>query len=212
LTWGVDTAFFLQETTVAGLPQSFASVVDEITSKPYMIMTGDQLRQDRDAIDLVRSCDVRIVRVLMSREFAEPIRSAVAEKGVGDHYFILQAVPDVVYRFLMQRAHAYLGLVDSTWQPAGWTSACEALACGLPAILYEGLVSRELEGLGAGKYLRNVHAGDVRGLRKQAEGVSSWAVGAGGMQGAKEFAARTLDIDVASEQFVKDVERLIGQT
>jgi glycosyltransferase involved in cell wall biosynthesis len=37
-----------------------------------------------------------------------------------------------------------VNLVDSSWQPAGWTAVTEAMACGVPVIVNHGLVTVEL--------------------------------------------------------------------
>src|SRR5205807_1131498 len=96
---------------------------------------------------------LRVARVPQEAATASWYRRKIAERGLADRLFVFEHVSYRTLRHLLQKATAYVGLVDSTWQPAGWTVLCESLASGTPAIVYDGPTAREMRCLGARDYL-----------------------------------------------------------
>jgi hypothetical protein len=75
--------------------------------------------------------------------------------------------------------------------PAGWTSACEALASGTPVVLYEGLTARELRKLGAADELvRTVPTGNYQAFSRYCLA-----------DGARAFAAERLNMETTGATF-----------
>ena len=110
---------------------------------------------------------------------------------------------------MIQNAVCYAGLVDSSWQPAGWTVACEALGSGVPIVLYDGLVSRELRIMGAdNSIMRTVPFGDIAKFQSELESVISQRRSTIHKL-SQDFVSRKLDMEITSQQFVSDVENLL---
>ena len=100
---------------------------------------------------------------------------------------------------------AYAGLVNSTWQPAGWTVACEALASGLPIVLYKGLVSNELNSLGCCQFLHSISMGDTQAFKIKLESLVSQQKSSIITQEIQNFAAKNLDLEKTAESFIKEI-------
>jgi glycosyltransferase involved in cell wall biosynthesis len=115
-------------------------------------MPGDELRLNADALAVVERSRLNLVRVSQygHKNGIANFEREIRRRNLADRVFIFERISYPALRFLMKHALAYAGLVDATWQPAGWTVACESLASGLPVVLYDGLTARELTRLGAG--------------------------------------------------------------
>ena len=152
LTVGVDCAFYAAPTSLADLSDAERPRVEKLLQSSYAILLGDELRLNEDALTIVQNCSLNIARVCQfgDRKGAVQFKSEIERRGLQDRLVVFERISYASLRFLLRHACAYAGLVDSSWQPAGWTVACESLASGLPIVLYEGLVSRELQRLGAG--------------------------------------------------------------
>jgi len=206
---GVDTGFYKTKSNYSDVPDIHRCCIDKLLAKPYAIMPGDQMRYDNDAIDLVKNSDIRLVRVFREAKTETWFNEQIQKHGLNDRLFVFKDIGHVFLRFLLQNASAYLGLVDSSWQPAGWTVACEALASGLPVVMYEGLVSRELIRMGAGEnILRYVAKKDIKGLRSILENTISENTNPETAKQARDFAATNLDLEKTGEEFVRQVEML----
>ncbi len=163
-TVGVDTAFYQHAAHFTDVPQEYQADIHNLLKAPYVIMLGDEQRLNEDAIDIAQSAKVNFVRVCQyaNSEKMAWLREEINRRALGGRFLIFEKAKYPFLRFLLQNAAAYAGLVDSFWQPAGWTAACECLASGLPVVLYEGLVSRELVRLGAGDFIKVISRGDKR--------------------------------------------------
>jgi hypothetical protein len=203
MTWGVDTAFYRGEARWHDVPNSQREAVGRLMSAPYVVLAGDQLRQEDDALELARR-GVRVARVLQSRATAERLRREVTTRSITDHYFVFNNVPYPAFRFLLRHAQAYAGLVDATWQPAGWTVACEALASGIPAVLYDGMAARELRRLGAADHVSSVPHGDLDALEATLHALSAAWSGDRSVA-VTGFAQRQLDLEVVGPDLVKRI-------
>jgi glycosyltransferase involved in cell wall biosynthesis len=112
-------------------------------------------------------------------------------------------------RFLFHHASAYAGFVDSSWQPAGWTVACESLASGLPIIMYEGLVSRELIKIGiSSNLLYTIAPNDISAFTNKLTEIVSHRNYETKKQAA-HFANQHLDFKITAPFFVREIEKLI---
>jgi len=211
---GIDTAFYGVPSRIEDVPDEFRARVDDVLSGPYVVMPGDELRCDADALEIVSSSKLRLVRIFQYYDVTrrEALEQEIVRRGLRDRFFVFERISYPFMRFLLQHASAYAGLVDSDWQPAGWTVACEALASGLPAVLYEGLVSRELADLGAPpEVVRSVRMGRTDQFRFELQRfVDDGARNAAGAS-AREFAATKLDLEQSSAEFVAALEGAFTQ-
>jgi hypothetical protein len=152
LTVGVDFAFYAHPAALADVGEHERARVERLLESPYVILPGDELRLNEDALAIVEASALNLVRISQyghKNDMAD-LKAKVARRNLGGRLVVFERISYPALRFLMRNAAAYAGLVDSTWQPAGWTVACECLASGVPCVIYEGLVSRELARLGAG--------------------------------------------------------------
>jgi len=208
ITIGVDTKFYGLTSTIKNVPGDYRPYVEKLLDYPYVIMPGDQQRFDNQALDIVAGSNLRLVRVLQMSNTANWLKQQVKRRNLSDRFFIFENINYPFFRFLLQHASCYAGLVDSTWQPAGWTVACEALASGIPLVLYEGLVSQELELLSAGKFLHSIPLKNTEAFKKTLEEITSKKPDLETVRAAQAFAAEKLDLEKNSENFVKKVENL----
>ena len=213
LRCGIDTAFYRVPSRFEDVPEQYRSTIENLLSEPFVIMPGDELRLNQHALEIVSNSDIRLVRISQyaRSERPESLRREVHRRGIEDRFLVLEKISYPFMRFLLQHASAYAGLVDSTWQPAGWTVACEAMASGLPVVVYEGLVSEELLSLGASTPLfRSVPRNDARAFQEALQ-FYSWAPSLEeSRQSAATFAAQTLDLARWSEEFVLQIEGLVA--
>jgi glycosyltransferase involved in cell wall biosynthesis len=209
-TCGIDTQFYRIPSCFSDVPENYRAIVDSLLEHPYIIMPGDEQRCNQDALDIVANSDLRLVRIAQYSTPAKSqwIREQVETLNIKDRCFFFERISYPFLRFLLQHASAYAGLVDSTWQPAGWTVACEALASGLPIVVYEGLTSRELQFLNADPYLSSIAVGDKRQFKNALENHCSKKRAVQNKEEIQEFAKRTLDLEITSSFWVKQVEEL----
>jgi hypothetical protein len=214
LRCGIDTAFYRGEASLSDVPEKHRSTVEALLAEPYVIMPGDELRYNDDAIHFVENTGIRLVRVSQygAKSNTEKLKRDITERKLGDRLVVFENISYAFLRFLFQHGSAYAGLVDSSWQPAGWTVACEALSSGLPMVLYEGLVSRELADINSPLGLvKAVPMSDVNVFSETlAEMVQSNQSG-GFTSQAATFASENLDFQKTSSAFVKQVVALVGK-
>lgn len=208
---GIDTAYYRIPSGISDVPVMYRKKVDQLLGKPYVIMPGDELRCNDDAMDLVQHSDLRLVRI---SQYANPnkqdqLYAEVKRRGIQDRFLVFERISYAFLRFLLQNASAYAGLVDSSWQPAGWTVACEALSSGLPVVVYSGLVSRELAHNGIDPSIcRSVPMGNVPAFRDALQYFASKSPRDGYPDKARNFAQNFLDLDQAADDFVVAMEKL----
>ena len=208
-TWGIDSAFYRCEVAETDVSIEVRKELNDLLREPYVILAGDQLRLDNDALELVEKHNLRLVRVPQERHTANWYRRQMRERKLEGRLFVFERVDYPTLRYLLQRATAYVGLVDSTWQPAGWTVLCESLASGLPAIVYEGITAREIRRLGAGDYVSVVPHRDVAAMAHGCKRLGD-AEGTLLRTNAADFSATALDLQLTASNFVESVERISG--
>jgi hypothetical protein len=208
LTCGVDTSFYAAPSYFADVPQEHRARVEKLVSTPYMILPGDELRYNRDALDLVAATGIPMVRISQySAAHMAELRSEIEARGIADKFLVFEKVSYPFLRFLLRNAAMYAGLVNSEWQPAGWTTACEAIASGTPVVAYEGLASRELQRLGADQsFLRAAPAGDIRKFKELAADFLSPGYHPKVSPKVLDFAEARLDLENTGEQFAVGIE------
>jgi len=209
---GIDTAFYRLPSSFKDIPEEYRELVKMLMSGPYVIMLGDELRFNQDALDIVLNSDMRLIRISQySGVEQELLRKKIQYLDIEDRFIVLQKISPPFLRYLLQHAAAYAGLVDSTWQPAGWTAACEAISSGLPIVLYDGLVSRELGRLGADNdFMHRVPMRDLTAFREALQTFVNNETKSEISVKAKRFAAERLDFERTSKDFVIAIEKVIG--
>jgi len=212
LRCGIDTAYYAKVPSLSDVPDEHRRSVERLLKAPYVIMPGDELRLNEDALAVVEHTNLHLVRISQysSKSRTDILKQQVATRGLSDRVTVFEKISYPFLRFLLHNAACYAGLVDSSWQPAGWTVACEALASGLPIVLYEGLVSRELHGLGISKSL--VRTAPMRDLpafqRILVDTVSSHPDPKLSAE-ARCVAARFLNLEITGPHFVRKLEEAL---
>lgn len=210
LRLGVDTCFYRIRSLDSVIPEEHRRDVTELLKGSYVVMPGDELRCNHDAIEFVERTGHRLVRIsqIADKSNIDLMKERIHELSLRDRVFVFEKIDHEFLRFLLQHASAYVGLVDSSWQPAGWTVACESLASGLPIIVYEGLVSRELTTLGAtSSFLRSVPFGDMDAFVAEFSELLAHARGSRHVTDqSSTFAKDKLDIEVTAPDFVARIE------
>ena len=210
---GIDCRFYTSATSLSDVAEADRPRVERLLQRPYVVMPGDELRLNEDALAVVENSPINLVRICQfgHRNGIAELRTEIRRRNLDDRLVIFQRISYPALRFLMRHAVAYAGLVDASWQPAGWTAACESLASGLPVVLYEGLTSRELGRLGAGpNLLRSVPIGDTKAF---ADEVQSLAAARGKTDLATEartFAAERLDLERTGAAFGQSLTQATG--
>ena len=134
----------------------------------------------------------------------------IKEHGLSKNLIILENISYTFLRFLLRNASAYVGFVDSSWQPAGWTVACEALASGLPIVLYEGLVSKEMKEIGApSNYVFSCPQGNLNSFLNITVSLIKSDHKKKFSDDIAKFAKENLDFKITAPLFVKEVEKLL---
>lgn len=214
LRCGIDTQFYRGEVGLCDVPEIHRKRIDTLLSEPYVILPGDELRFNDDAIRFVELSGIRLVRISQYgyKSGTDNLKNDIAERRLGDRLMVFEKIDYLFLRFLLRHACAYAGLVDSSWQPAGWTVACEALASGLPIVLYDGLVSRELAEVGAPpSCVKSARMGDVADFMEKVGALMARTEMRGQFSAeARAFAETQLDFEVTGPAFVAEVEKLVG--
>ena len=201
---GIDCDFYAQPTAPSDIVEADRNRVERLLQSPYVIMPGDELRLNDDALAIVENSPLNLVRISQygRKNGITELKAEIRRRNLGDRLLIFERISYLALRFLMKHAVAYAGLVDATWQPAGWTVACESLACGLPVVLYEGLTSRELGRLGAGpNILRSVSMRDTKAFAAELQSFVAAHHRSELTDEARAFAAETLDLEITGAAF-----------
>ena len=209
-TWGIDASFYRAPVIEDHISAEVRHAWSLLSSKPYVILAGDQQRIDGDAIKLVEEFDIRLVRVPQEHSTAAWYHRQIRERNLEGRLFVFERVNYPTLRFLFRNAAAYAGLVDSSWQPAGWTVLCEAFASGIPAVVYEGLTTREMRRLGAGDYLLTTERGNVKTV---ADYCAQLLLNSNNRRElsskAQTFSSEILDLERTGAAFVQAVEEML---
>lgn len=140
---GVDTNFFttseIQDVTC------IRDAVQKAAVESYVVVSGDQMRNENLIADIIKSSGLRLVRLTQSVSVEKFWRKIIKETPEILNVFCKAHLNFQEVRFLYQHALCVLNLVDNSWQPAGWTVLTEAMACGVPVIMNKGLVTEEMK-------------------------------------------------------------------
>ena len=205
---GIDTSFYKVKSNYSDVPEIHRPLIEKLLCKPYVIVLGDQQRCNKDVITLVRRSDINLVRVCLAKKTLSWFNEEIRRFELTDRLFVFREIDYVFLRFLLQHASAYAGLVNSKWQPAGWTVACEALASGLPVVLYDGLAYREMKTMEADdRIVRSVPFGDISAFQSELESLISQD-SATISELATDLVSNKLDIENTSRHFVEEIESL----
>jgi glycosyltransferase involved in cell wall biosynthesis len=207
---GIDTAFYRAPASMADVPSEHMAAVEKLLREPYVILPGDELRFNDDALEFVLRTGIRLVRVSQygHKSGTDRLKAELAMRRCTDRLLVFEKIGYPFLRFLLRNAAAYAGFVDSSWQPAGWTVACEALASGLPLVVYSGLVADELGEAGAPEEL--IRQVEQRNVRDAAEKLADFAHNRRHDLSAKcrSFAETRLDLSNTAPPFVDSLEAL----
>jgi glycosyltransferase involved in cell wall biosynthesis len=203
---GVDTQFYGRQSTDTDVPDEHRKIVESLVRTKYLILPGDELRLNDDALDVVEMTGIRLVRISQYRykSGTNRLQQEIERRGLRDRLVLFERISYSFLRFLLQHATAYAGFVDASWQPAGWTVACESLASGLPLVMYDGLTARELIDLGIPRNLLQViEPGDRTTFAEQLDKTMRHS-GTQKIKLARAFAEETLNLEQTGPEFAHD--------
>jgi glycosyltransferase involved in cell wall biosynthesis len=202
---GVDTTYFNQE-------NSNNPILPEILQLPlkeYVVVGGDQLRSETQIAEVIQGTELKLVRLtqsLKTQKFWENYNRTCAQKI---DVFCKAHLSFNDVRYIYKGALCLLNLVDNSWQPAGWTVLTEGMACGIPVIMNEGLVTRELKQYSPSCPLievpQVVRREEIQEILKKLASQPSYAKELG-VKG-KEFMGKNLPIETAGIELVKILEK-----
>jgi glycosyltransferase involved in cell wall biosynthesis len=141
LRFGVDTHFYSPQ------PDDTEEVEDEFrrfAKEPFIAVAGDQIRDESAIAGLLAAGDLRLIRLTTNKYTEEFWRNDLTARSLQGRVLCRARVSWDTVRFVYQHAQALVSYADSSWQPAGITTALEAMACGTPALIPTGMVTREL--------------------------------------------------------------------
>ena len=105
-------------------------------------MHGDEEREEDKLIKLASMLNIGIVRINQY-----PYKSKKNLFEIAKSYFDIpfiynfQNIDFHNYIWLLKNSTIYAGMVNSKFQPAGWTALCEAIILGIPSIISNGITS-----------------------------------------------------------------------
>lgn len=210
---GIDTRFYARHSTELDVPEAHRSTVDKLLSEPYLILPGDELRLNADALEVVQKTGLRLVRISQysHKSGTSLLKEEVARRRLADRVIVFERISYSFLRFLLQHAAAYAGFVDASWQPAGWTVACESLASGLPIVLYDGITAREMADLGLPHdLLRIVPVGDRACFANELAAIAATERTAAQTSVAQQFASRVLNAETTAPEFARNLAATLG--
>jgi glycosyltransferase involved in cell wall biosynthesis len=209
LTVGIDTQFY-RRNDGPELSPNVGRLFEQLQGAPYVILSGDELRLETDAMRLVaKRPALHLVRIWQcSQHKREGFMTAARALNISDRCHLLEQVPYCDLRTLLQNAVCYAGFVDARWQPAGWTVSCESLAAGTPVVAYDGLATDELHALGAQNVVKTVPYGDIDRFAQEVDSIVRQPAGL--REAARQFARERLDCETTADAFVRQVEDLYG--
>lgn len=203
---GIDTRYYARPSSEVDVPDEHRAIVEKLLREPYVILPGDELRLNDDALEVARDSGLRVVRISQygHKSGTSMLKEEVARRRLGDRVIVFERITYTFLRFLLQHAAAYAGFVDASWQPAGWTVACESLASGLPLVLYDGFTARELADQGlSSELLRVVPPRDRTSFGHELMALAAGPKSAALASAARQFAARVLDVEATAPDFAR---------
>lgn len=138
---GVDQDFFSSNENSENISEDLLNELNE----PYIMVCGDQLRNEEAIIPVLLESNIKLVRPTQStlaKDFWEKMKNKYS-KDI--KVFSKLKVSFNELRVMYKKALCVLNLTDNSWQPAGWSVMAESLSCGTPVIMKRGLVSNELD-------------------------------------------------------------------
>ena len=109
-----------------------------------MVVAGYQLKNEIKIAKIIEDSGIKLVRLTQSSNVEKFWQDwAKADKTID--VFCKAGLSFQEVRYIYQHAICVLNIVNNTWQPAGWTVATEAMACGTPVIMSSGLSTKELK-------------------------------------------------------------------
>jgi glycosyltransferase involved in cell wall biosynthesis len=209
-TCGIDTQYYRSALSWLDVPHSYVPIVEELLTSPYIIMLGSQQRLDKEMLDIVSQSRFKLVRIASyDKNKSLDLHQQIQKRNISKQFIFIEKISYPFLRFLLRHANVCAGLVDSRWQPAGWTVACEALASGIPLVLYEGLVSRELQSLGVGSFMKTVAFGDTNAFKNALSYFIENPLTSIMRDQCQEFAKKQLDLNKTGDLLVNSVEKLV---
>ncbi len=132
---GIDLDFYYAS-------KNKSKFLQKIINQKYIIMHGDEEREEDKLIKLASMLNIGIVRINQY-----PYKSKKNLFEIAKSYFDIpfiynfQNIDFHNYIWLLKNSTIYAGMVNSKFQPAGWTALCEAIILGIPSIISNGITS-----------------------------------------------------------------------
>lgn len=132
---GIDLDFYYAS-------KNKSKFLQKIINQKYIIMHGDEEREEDKLIKLASMLNIGIVRINQY-----PYKSKKNLFEIAKSYFDIpfiynfQNIDSHNYIWLLKNSTIYAGMVNSKFQPAGWTALCEAIILGIPSIISNGITS-----------------------------------------------------------------------
>jgi glycosyltransferase involved in cell wall biosynthesis len=144
---GVDTKYFAPSTPDSKA-QEFQVVsrgrAHQLRRGQYVFVCGDMLRGDEQVIRATAHLPIHLVRTSLHDLTGVYAQLLAKFPGARVTTTVLQDVPYVALRELYRNAACCVVPTDNSWQPAGWTSMTESMACGTPTLVARGINSDEV--------------------------------------------------------------------
>lgn len=211
LAVGIDTAFYAHAAGISDVDEAIRERVARFIERPFAIMPGDELRLNDHALEVVERTSLNLLRISQygHKSDTERFKAEIVRRKLQNRILVLERIPYRTVRFLFQSASVYAGLVDATWQPAGWTVLCESLASGLPVVVYDGLAARELATQGVDPTLVSVvPMNDTKTFARALDEMST--PDAPRRARARTFAQQQLDLQVTGARFAADLRAAVA--
>lgn len=202
---GVDVAYFNDKNN-----NDFISPeVLELPLKKYVVVSGDQLRNELEIANVMEGSGLKLLRLTQSVETQLFWKDWNKSKSSNLEVFCKAHLSFQEVRYAYQNALCVLNLADNSWQPAGWTVLTEGMACGVPVIMNQGLVTRELKRYNPSPSLveiaQIVRKEEVQEILKKLISQPSYAKELG-VKG-REFVEKNLSIEKTGIELVKMLEK-----